>query len=919
MSTKEHKTTSIEDDWKLILSDRIYFHDLIERAKQEFKDLLQRLPNNDSAEFRDALFDLIRKQIRRTSDDRRGKLSEHEYLQHLQHLEEALLCINEGKFKFTHLFGLGTEKGSEEDLHDWEKYNFAPLLYLHLGLFGGTFAIADQVNDRIRIQHSALLQDRDEWSDQDKAFIDIAYRYADQKQHEDEDKDLLDAMYTSVRHSHKFSKATTYSPEFYLYMPHLLPHEHRKNLLPYERRLTRDKFKMIYCGVGEVLFHLFAWRMLFHKIQARGIEHQVSTDTFLGFHAQNYEVWEEIWNYAQKTAVELPELDWLRDFNNRLKFSGSDKQDLIKKLEQVWSQKIKAQVDLGATSDKLQEEEVFTMREEYRLLGMVRKATIGGREIVYYTRSFLEFIRYTLHVVRAVLAWEAKGLEGGDERTKILQSLEILESRLDNYYQENPGVPTEEHTYLPTYENLRPHLHRIDNQHEEETGKIINDILLKVAKAYLMKGRSEAPVLDLLKNLHRRCRFPILPYYYGTALSADHQAMEHVVFCVWDSKENPIELPPLKWGGDKRKDSGVAFVLLTLFPIWKIRPQFNFLKNGNGIHYACELSVEAYQRISRLYDFFSLLIRPILDQVFYGDIIRQAHQREAVKNQMNAISHELGKTTRQLLKNSNIPLEKLFGENADKVLETIHQYLDAEEKPSLEEIKAWVVAPDPDRLKDWQTQISLFIFPTTRLLAGHGGGFFDLEGLIHYCWQITSRIHATGEMKNIPALRRYDEVRKNRAHFEHVLSEIPDKIPLHVYPESYFKRKIKRASSEMELTGQADFTRLLVTGFSNTLKHMKTAGEFALFVNHEPDGKMIDFCILNQTGADPATDKTKSDGTYGIMIHFTEQVKGKINSFGCGSKLIERLPETHRAWVKENCQTGTAWVTRFSVPTEILF
>ncbi|GJM31025.1 MAG: hypothetical protein DHS20C18_00260 [Saprospiraceae bacterium] len=822
-------------------------------------------------------------------------LSEYEFCKMKQKLEEAIQKAD----------------GNFEGFLKNKDYDFDQFVYRDLGICGGAYVFADAAKNQLVYLHNKSIQTGLAKEYNGIPFIEIPYNYYEYDQvfygaHQEQIKEarkfheLLDAMYIGPRDRQPLKSPNLPSPEFYLNLPHLSSEDKLNKLLPFERHLSKNKFEVIYCTVGEVLFNLSTWRMLVRHAQLRGLN---KPDSVINFddeyvdYAYKYDFWEEVLKHSS-----LPETQWLKDMEIK-KFSRF-------KLFPIWKE-IKKFID----EDPVKSPEGYSSYDEYSRLGMVDSKGI-------LTRDFLSLVRYAIHVAEVHLEWEAYNIDNyhlplatvEKDRSKkvtsnehVLSNLYILERRLDIYFQETESPHRD---YIPYLDLVR-------------TEYSIAECLNRVIRGYLSKmstSKEKEKIVNLLTALHQQCRFPILPYFYELAAGEYHQPKEHLVFCIWHSNQNKI---PLRLAnGEEKEDSSVGFVLLTLSPIWRIDKKAHFIKDGRSIHCYKELSELAYCRLFRIYDFFRFLARPIIDTVFYSRLIKKAIERDYFRDYINAFSHELSKVTDNIFELSNLSIEELFKDKTDRVLSFAKTMIPEGLSVSNETLKKWRIIPFVDRFQTWSY--------TLRVWSGRRGRqVFDISEdatfheILEKCMELSCQMRV-GEFflraERVTSLKNIIEYdRTFRELYEHEKEK--NKIHLEM-PREIANLKLIKSDKDDIIFAQNALLRLLLAAITNILEH--TTGDFHLKADWAPQkvegSPCLRLVLVNSCEAREEKPK-KSLGTKPVISTCLNFIKGDLENFG----LFEDNSDTQNRkefWVKKlklDIKKDDLWETSFRFPIKNIF
>lgn len=856
------------------------------------------------------------------------QLTERKFWLEKKRLEEAIL----------------QEKGDFDNF--LEKNEFDELLYNQLKICGGAYVLADKAQNELLLLQRKELQKIIIQEHKGMPFIEIPYKYkySSEKKKEasrrkkitSENRIVLDAMQIGTRDKQPLFDDNKSSPEFYLNLPHLQAQEGLDKLLPFEKKLVKDGFKMIYCTVGEVLFHLFAWRLLFRYGQWRGLKEEedsvVSLDDDVIQFKYQYDFWEEI-----TTFENMPGSDWLKALEELYKPN--------QKITKEWA-KIR-QKDI----DTIKRKKTYSFYDEYWYLGLTEEKG----ETAKVTRPFLALVRYAIYIAETHLGWskepakrydvEEKKRKTGFFLTKeeVLLNLYILERRLDIYFQE----PDNKHkSYTPNIDSIKSEflinycLRKVISAYlfnkkislAEDNIKLRDEAIEHIIEGEKEETKEEIPVankrekkiIDLLQELAKKARFPIIPYFYELIQNDFHEPKEHLSFCIWDSAEQKI--PVKRIDGSKVQDQGVVFLLLTIHPIWKINPKFNFIKHGKSIHCMETLSDAAFNRIFRIYDFFSFLARPIIDRAFYNGLLKKEIEKNFYKTDINAFSHELSKIISNIFDTSNISVEYFFKQKMNKALAAVRPFMDEGMLYEARNIKDWLIIPSPERFKIWSLMLSVW--------AGQRGQqIFDLEEhdsidkIISECDKLSQKMSIGEKFSRFEKIDSLKKLKKYEDGFDEQLKQLNEHNRLIMRYDSadieHLKLRgldnLQGAELDKMIYEQNALLRVLLAALTNIYEHTK--GDFIFEIKWKIPNKILSFSIINPCEKIDVEPK-ESFGTKPVLKSCLSLLGGELLKFRTyhADNYQENIEK--EKWMKQLNLHRTEldiWITQFIIPINKLF
>ncbi|MCG8328806.1 MAG: hypothetical protein MI974_14035 [Chitinophagales bacterium] len=831
--------------------------------------------------------------------------SEYEFWQIKQKLEEKIQKI----------------KG--QDFSDFIKKNkFEHFVYEELGVCGGAYVLANKSQKELLYLHNRDIQKDLLVQYPNIPFIEIPYQFHHLRKYSQSDNEekqkraerylrVLDHLYIGARDRQPLIHETESSPEFYLNLPHWQSPEEKKKLLPFEQYLTKKDFDIIYVTVGEVLFHLYAWRILFRHAQLKGlvdgyIQQKPTQEVF----TLEQRFWEKI-----KEVPFLPEYKWSSNLE-RLEEKAPG-------LADQWSKMIRK-----TDGDPLRKEEGYSFYMEYHLLGLVEEDTD------HPTRELLSMVRFAIHIAEVVLGWTStttlnKTLENitdssvdKEEIRKNAQALSmlfLLERRLDIYFQEKEN----------THQDYIPILDKLDEDFKLER------ILDRLMRAYLFKiaeqeKEEKALIKDLMSKIHEKARFPILHYFYELAAGDVHHPKEHLALCIWHthSKDNKIEIKTKE--GETKEESATGFVLLTIKPIWQVNEGSNFIKNGKSIHCMKELSEEAYVRIFRIYEFFRSLARPVIDAGFYGNLIKKEIERQLYTTDITAFSHEMSKIVDNIFELSNVSLNQFFKSKVNDVINDLKPYLQNHKDFNIDNVKNWRLIPNIERFNSWSLALKVW--------SGRRGQFiFDIEEgssfneLLKECNRYSLHMRIGEEYKGRDRADNLQAVVDYQVDFEKKYKEKQVSNSFHIkanedtLKELRFK-KLPQGEKDRDdaIYNQNALLRFLLAAMTNIHEH--TTGSYILGINWYNDPQdliseeIITLCFLN-----PFKEKEihpKSLGTKPVLQTCLNLLQGTLTRFDPIEDIKQEDIDIQQ-WIhmmpEKITKENGIWVTRCHFPLEKVF
>lgn len=858
-------------------------------------------------------------------------ISEYEYWKIQQNLEGSIQqrLKQDAELKKQNKYGSSCLDDilEQEEFHDF--------VYGELGIVGGAFVLADKSRNELFYLQNKDLQRKQLQVISNFPFIEIPYKYnhiiKPNKQSkynvDDKNKELLDALFIGTQDRRNIHTYGEEPPEIYKFLPDLLSKKEKKHLLPFERDLTDDGFKIIYCTVGEVTFHLYIWRLLFQLAQTRGPKEGAIQK---GGYEQKFEFYYDFWQNLD-WSYDSPEVGWIKTLRN--KYEGKS----YVHIQDKWA-KLNEKVDI-----KQMLFPTYSFYQEYFFLGLIDQEEKA-------TQSLLALTRYAIHIARNVLGWtayddtldsvSALALPNQKENEilspdTILTSLYILERRLNRVFNKKNT-----HKKSINLEQLK-NSYQFDRCLQKIAKTYLFDILLKSTSA-------EVKIKDALDGLHKKTRFPILPYYYEVASGEVHQPKEHVVYSIWSSFDNKI---PLNVFSDNKKmpyahqeESAVAFLVITQLPIWKLDKQFTFTKNNESIHWISELSKETYKLIFRTLSFFSVLSRPLIDQMFYGEMIKKEIKKVSTSTDIGAFSHEMSKVVDNIFELSNVSFSEMFGEDTETVLAAITSLASREtwDKKNKEQykkknnqslfktydanihtVRKWRIIPDFDRFTIWNKYLNMWTGRRAKFVLDVEDED-NLNAIIEKSKNLSARMHTAVKMQNVDKSDNIARLVAYKENFDKEVNILLSKNLAVEYEEEYIKQlklidpiRLRVNNKTIDLTPQNALLRILIASITNIYEHTLSNFYLNVRIKESPRGdKALRFCFVNPC-LKREEEPPESFGTKPVINSCLLLVDGTLEIFGSPSNLNQKQYWADKA--KIDLEKEDIWLTNFIIPIKNIF
>jgi hypothetical protein len=465
-----------------------------------------------------------------------------------------------------------------------------------LGVYGGAFGVSH--NSR---ENFILLQSTDRPAEIDVFGVNIPCLPEETAR---QCEQLIDYLFLGRRGKQPLAdkNSEALAPEFYwhlaqIYYPELKASQGRFPISDFDIYL-RDtkKVPFLYCPVGEVAFFLYAWRLLIRLRQQGASTCNIDDlDGVLSLRSKGISSYEVVWSkeFWDYDVPLHPERDWLNALDDLITSEqnagpSNGKQKFIESVNSQWK-KWHENLDTDPNRFCIKQ---HPWASDWVNLGLLTSPLLTGEpldslpEEARPTQALLALVQFALQV------------EG---RGDVLERLQAFEIKLLNTTQESLAF-------------------------DWDTAEALDHELQGVVHQFLGNSNyGEEGYRAELSELHKIARFPVLPFFYWTAV--DREPKEHFVFPVWESWRFPVlvKIPiETKEGPDVRTwvMPTVGIGLLTIKPMYELGPDsFDPFKKT-------KVYKKAYNRLFQIVRFFSRVGRPLIDSAFYGVLVRDKAVKE---------------------------------------------------------------------------------------------------------------------------------------------------------------------------------------------------------------------------------------------------------------------------------------------------
>jgi len=837
--------------------------------------------------------------------------------------------------------------GDNNNFKDFfKRYKLEDTIYSSLGVVGGAYVLCDKSMNEILYLQNRDLQRPTLQEHLNLPFLEIPYKYNPINNKENLEtsnkKEIIDAIFIGTLDHIKIQESNNSLPKIYKHLPSNLSAKDFEKLLPFEKKFVKDGYKAIYCTVGEILFYLYLWRLLFRLVQERGIEKNdaisfVEKKSYDRKITQNFSLWD-----LDLSNEILPEKNWIKAIKNRYELkankSNSDNESLAAQTVVKEWENIVRTIDLASYEE-------FDFLDEYKYLGLViqeKPSEIPNNTIAY--RELLSLVQYLIHI--SEVYFKINAFDDGQEQEnkqpmipesfgekiseinqrQVLNNLFDLKKRLNYFIKQDPQVEKD-------YFNL----YHLNKQYR------FDECLQFMAKKFLFEHILEKPnaekadLLNSLKAVHSKARFPILPYYYELALGDKHEPKEHLVLSIWNTSDKdvniPFQFPETSKKNGAKSESAVAFIALTIRPNWRIKGiKYPFNKNDKDIYWTEELYQKILIRLSRIHCFFNSYSKPLIDRLFYGELIKKQLKKTSTSTDINAFSHELSKIIDNIFDLSNVSFQELFaGNKHDIILKKIREFAIEKNYPlSIHDIKKWRIIPNPGRFIVWSNYLQMWSGRTSKAVFGISLKE-NLNSILNKCDELSKdmfvgetmgRVHPA---ENLHLLYEYTSrfmIKKEKLNNKKLILKYEDGNEIGNWVLAL--KEIKNHTTNNGFKDSSSikpnaFLRIMVAAITNIYEH--SIGHFYLCIRIKNDSKgkpSLRFCFVNQcTKKGENILLQESFGTEPVIHSCLALLDGTLELFGYPEKgMQERVWRDRTKFISDEYDL---WLTKFLIPIEGTF
>lgn len=509
-------------------------------------------------------------------------------------------------------------------------------IHNEVGIIGSTYAIVNQTEHNIWFLRNRKLNNHEH---KNFPFLEISangFFGLPEKEENRLNAELIDLMYESENKALTLRNDKPYKAPFFL--QNLPPYQsiHAFPPLPFEEKLRKDKkINYTYCYTGEVVFHVYAWRWLMKHAQYAGFDHVINLDasTIINKPEKNTDIWAlESW----ENFKDLPEKKWLQYLASLAK--GKDPRDDEKRhLIDHWKT-VTRRLDNKMSNfnyDFYQHEwGNLCVGEDCPLKKDVRLALFS------YTRHILSTTKKRDQVdeLYSFGKKDYKTVVGADKEAK--EEIRAVNKAIDKIIKEEGNK-----------RSLILKLFKKAKRRKRLYHYIIRKTIYEALIQDILKPKEEITIRDLLRAINRRSRFPIMATFFQIVLGKKNIPVEHYFFPIGKSYRYtfPTKLPRSQKHEKEEQNSNVAVACVSLAPIWALSKDSAhkcfMTKDGKYLtdKAISEISEEAFTRLRIVQDYLKMLSEPLVDTVFYGQIVEDDLEDKTKQKQFFYQAHEIRK------------------------------------------------------------------------------------------------------------------------------------------------------------------------------------------------------------------------------------------------------------------------------------
>jgi hypothetical protein len=449
-----------------------------------------------------------------------------------------------------------------------------------LGVLGGGFAVVHEASEKVFLLQKSAYQIESE-STEEMITINIPYKYLCKGLNRK--SCLIDLLFIAIRSSQEVGKENNDSlPEFFRSLPPRLGlHDIDELILPDPERVLRKEkiFEFLHCTAGEVYFFIVAWRYLLREVSIHSLHTNSHTVSILDENKQDI--------YGEFQASN-DSIEWIvYTLMNSIGDSNSENQEyseFVKNAVEEWDKYHKL-LDFNLQQDNF--------IDEWEQIGLLKnkKITETLREVVCFADNFIQKVKKEYPTLSSV----NKLIERlSDINVKIRKSSNrtLVFKLID--------LPGEIYSFL-----------------KETVDLFLEVFTMKKSIDHICTSFYEQTPSEKIKILHSACRFPILPYFYLSAIDEDKTAKEHLVF---SSGRN------YKWQESESFQDTIDAPVVCLLTI-------------SRIDNTCENKY--LSKLNTIYSYFKEISDVIVDVNFYGELVKKHDKKINNVHIFTNLEHEL--------------------------------------------------------------------------------------------------------------------------------------------------------------------------------------------------------------------------------------------------------------------------------------
>lgn len=762
--------------------------------------------------------------------------------------------------KFARLLNKQTSGNDFERISDSKEFTkLCEEFAVSFGVFGGGYAVINRpLNSLIFLQNKELHKIRIKSG---LPFAEFQFKFPDEGLFEGNPIKSLKRSLVSLLFESEYTdlqldvEEATDSPKFLHNLP---PYEsiHGLPTLPSEKAMREDgAINFLYCPAGEILFFLYAWNWLKRCAQAYGLNGEINLLEPKLNTAKAKNIWRQSFWYEMPKS---PEKNWLKVIRE----AGSWWKPQINNI--TYEELLSYWREITTYSCQLRNN-TFSFTEDWPMMGLSSQNGSSPN-----LSALLSFTKHLLKRLPVTLSAKKK-------RTYYLNftaednPVSFINAKIDEILQER------EEGYK---EILIDNLFSLGQESDEHLHYILRKAIFETLSH---RQHCRHSIRMLLAILHKKARFPVLPYFFQMILSPDKTPFEHFVFPISTNHEFPAKA---KIPNGAERAAPIQTVVLGIFsiePPWK--SGISNTKKPTGSASASQKmdypSADNYARLSKIQEVVRQVSQSVVDKGFYSSVIRPGIERRTTLDYQDKISHEIKKISNSIFIKSNLEITKLFELRVDQQIEVPKDKAGAitiAREEQLEELKNWLVIPNTQRFLNNQTLLNTWIGVKDIASNYSFEKATSLSDIMVRFVAISKEVRATrnlqgfGKPKNIMAIRAYEE--KYKRELEALNKNITVEYALG--QNLIWQPKVSYLDDDSIEIKKTAFIQLMLASLVNAFEHSKNW----IRIESRVENDQLALLIKNQHDYEPYNLGEKKVGTRAVLDNCLRQLEGHLEFFG---------------------------------------